>query len=269
MLKISNGGCYRPIDSPAVQVATERHSRKLPPAVDAAATALPRYAFSVLRVGVVPVRAGPGDQGAAGGAARGYLRASHADREDVIDVLKAAFVQGRLTRAELDGRVGQAFASRTYGDLAAITADLPAGLIGAQLPRKPASAQALPPVNKRLLWTAGAILLAAIASVVAGFLAQSLGLLSVGMLGILIAAPIAGTLMLDSWRENRSGGQLPPRPAQFGQALEGERDDGPGNDLILCQAHRDTGARRLLAHSVTQRIWRSVPTRGAGAGLCT
>jgi len=37
VLKISNGGCYRPIDSSAAQVATERHSRNLPPAVDPAA----------------------------------------------------------------------------------------------------------------------------------------------------------------------------------------------------------------------------------------
>jgi hypothetical protein len=75
--------------------------------------------------------AGPGDQGAADAAARGYLRASHADREHVIDVLKAAFVQGMLTKAELDARVGQAFAARTYADLAAPTADMPAGLADA------------------------------------------------------------------------------------------------------------------------------------------
>ena len=212
--------------------------------------------------------AGPGDQGAAD-AAGGYLRASHADREHVIDVLKAAFVQGMLSKAELDARVGQAFASRTHGDLAAITADLPAGLIRALPPRKPGPAQAPPPVNKPLMWTAVAIMLAAIASMVAAFPAQNVILLSMGVLAILIAAPIAGTLMLDSWRENRSGGQLPPRPAQFGQRLEGERDGGPGNDLIVCQAHRDTRARRLLGHSVTQRTWRSVPTRRASEGLCT
>ena len=212
--------------------------------------------------------AGPGDQGAAE-AARGYLRASHADREHVIDVLKAAFVQGMLSKAELDARVGQAFASRTHGDLAAITADLPTGLIRALPPRKPAPAQAPPPVNKPLMWTAVAIMLAAIASMVAAFPAQNVVLLSMGVLAILIAAPIAGTLMLDSWRENRSGGQLPPRPAQFGQTLEGERDGGPGNDLIVCQAHRDTSSRRLLGHSVTQRTWRSVPTRRASEGLCT
>ena len=69
-----------------------------------------------------------GDEIAAGTGGRGHLRASHADREQVIGTLKAAFVQGRLTRDELDLRVGQALAPRTYAELAALTADLPAGL---------------------------------------------------------------------------------------------------------------------------------------------
>jgi len=75
----------------------------------------------------------PPDQmpAAAGG---GHLRASHADREQVIGTLKAAFVQGRLTKDELDARAGQAFAARTYAELAAVTADLPAGLAAARLP---------------------------------------------------------------------------------------------------------------------------------------
>ena len=53
--------------------------------------------------------------------------AGAAGREHVIDVLKAAFVQGRLTKDELDLRVGRAFASRAFADLTALTADLPAG----------------------------------------------------------------------------------------------------------------------------------------------
>ena len=69
-------------------------------------------------------------------AASAGLRASRADRERVIDLLKAAFVQGRLDRDEFDARIGQAVASRTYGELAAVTADIPAELIGA-LPRRP------------------------------------------------------------------------------------------------------------------------------------
>jgi hypothetical protein len=56
----------------------------------------------------------------------GRLRASHADREQVVDLLKAAFVQGRLTQDELDTRIGQALSARTYAELATLTADLPA-----------------------------------------------------------------------------------------------------------------------------------------------
>jgi hypothetical protein len=54
----------------------------------------------------------------------------------VIDLLKAAFVQDRLDRDEFDTRIGQALASRTYGELAAVTADIPAELTG-ELPRRP------------------------------------------------------------------------------------------------------------------------------------
>jgi hypothetical protein len=72
---------------------------------------------------------GRGRKNAAGRAGRrGRLRASDADRELVIDTLKAAFVQGRLTKDELCARVGQALTSRTYADLAVVTAGLPAGI---------------------------------------------------------------------------------------------------------------------------------------------
>ena len=57
-------------------------------------------------------------------AGRGRLRASDDDRERVIDALKVAFVEGRLTRGELDLRAGQAYCSRTYAELAAATADI-------------------------------------------------------------------------------------------------------------------------------------------------
>jgi len=51
--------------------------------------------------------------------------ASHADRERVIGLLQAAFVQDRLTKDEFDARVGRALAARTHADLAPLTADLP------------------------------------------------------------------------------------------------------------------------------------------------
>lgn len=92
-------------------------------------------------MGEGPVTAEPEGQMAVAAAARGRLRASHADREQVIDMLKAAFVQGRVTKDEFDARVGQAFASRTYADLAAVTADLPARQMAGQSPGHPARAQ--------------------------------------------------------------------------------------------------------------------------------
>ena len=69
------------------------------------------------------VRSGHG----AGVSGQAYLRASTADRERAVDVLKAGYAEGRLTKDEYDARVGQAFAARTLGELARITADLPGG----------------------------------------------------------------------------------------------------------------------------------------------
>jgi hypothetical protein len=83
--------------------------------------------------------AGPRDEMATGVAGHGQMRASHADRDQVIDVLKAAFVQGRLAKDEFDLRVGQALVSRTGAELAALTADMPAGLTAARPPRFPSS----------------------------------------------------------------------------------------------------------------------------------
>jgi hypothetical protein len=102
------------------------------------------------------VRAEPGDHVPAGAAGPGYLRASDADREQVIGVLKAAFVQGRLTRDELGVRAGRVLASRTYAELAAITASIPAGLTEAPTP---APARVRKPVSKKIVaWSACAIM---------------------------------------------------------------------------------------------------------------
>jgi hypothetical protein len=97
---------------------------------------------------------------AAGATGRGHLRASDADREQVIDTLKDAFVQGLLTKDELGTRAGQALASRTYAELAAITADIPARLIEVQPAPRPAPAPARKPVGKKaVVWAAGVIIL--------------------------------------------------------------------------------------------------------------
>src|SRR2546430_7404188 len=84
----------------------------------------------------------------AGPVGRGLLRVSHLDREHIVEVLKTAFVQGRLAKDEFDLRVGQALAARTLTDLAALTADLPAGLVTARQRRVPAHPQPRPPARK-------------------------------------------------------------------------------------------------------------------------
>jgi DUF1707 SHOCT-like domain len=217
----------------------------------------------------VPVAAGPGNWGPAEAAGRGYLRASDADREHVIDVLKAAFVQGRLTKAELDARVGQAFAARTYADLAALTADVPAGLMDAVPTGRVARAHARRPMGNAAKAGICAVIAVAVAVIVS---------IPTGGMALFIFAPfyfmglvVAGAQILASRYEKRSrSGQLPPRPAQGGQALEGKPGSTPDDDLTLCQASRWAArARHLPGYSVTQRIWRSVPARRASAGLCT
>ena len=55
------------------------------------------------------------------------MKASDADREHVIGVLREAFAEGRLTAEEHSARVGQAYAARTYAELTTVSADLPAG----------------------------------------------------------------------------------------------------------------------------------------------
>lgn len=69
------------------------------------------------------------------------MRASDADREHVVELLAVAYVQGRLTIGELGLRAGQALASRTYAELAATIADIPAPPFRAP----PAPSSARPP----------------------------------------------------------------------------------------------------------------------------
>src|SRR5215469_10606140 len=71
------------------------------------------------------VTAEPWDQVAACMVSRDRIRAADADRERVLDTLGTAFVEGRLTEEEYHARAAWALASRTYGDLAAVTVSIP------------------------------------------------------------------------------------------------------------------------------------------------
>jgi hypothetical protein len=64
------------------------------------------------------------------------MRASVTDRDRVIEVIKASFAEGRLTKAELDLRLEQALVSRYFRELMILIADLPVGPFG-RLPWHP------------------------------------------------------------------------------------------------------------------------------------
>jgi hypothetical protein len=74
------------------------------------------------------------------------IRASDVDREAVVTTLREAYTAGRLTLDEFDERMASAYAGRTWGDLRALTADLPVQpVLGTDLPDRPlSSAAALP-----------------------------------------------------------------------------------------------------------------------------
>ena len=167
---------------------------------------------------------GPGDEiAAAEGRGRGELRASHADREQTIEMLKAAFVQGRLAKGEFDLRVGQAFAARTYAELAAVTASLPAKPITAK-PPTPVRTDIEPPVVRP-----GPLLAVATAVCACvwmfGFLVPGVVLL-VYLTTLIYLFVLAMTLWLgaavvvESWIKRRSGGGrgrnrvVPARPGR-------------------------------------------------------
>jgi len=76
------------------------------------------------------------------GVARSELRASHEDRDRIVELLRISAGDGRLTAEELDERLEVALTARTYGELANLVADLPVaggatGLGAAVLPAKP------------------------------------------------------------------------------------------------------------------------------------
>jgi hypothetical protein len=69
--------------------------------------------------------------------ARSELRASHDDRDRVVEMLRVSAGDGRLTAEELDERLEIAMTARTFGELAKVVADLPeaGSVVAAPAPR--------------------------------------------------------------------------------------------------------------------------------------
>jgi len=74
------------------------------------------------------------------------IRASDADRDVVVDALREAYAEGRLTQDEWDERMSAAYASRTWGQLRELTVDLPVQpVLGADVPGRQLPVPAAPP----------------------------------------------------------------------------------------------------------------------------
>jgi hypothetical protein len=108
---------------------------------------------------------GQGNEMAAVTAGQGQLRASNADRDQAVDLLKDAFAQGRLTRDELDARVGRALAAKTCGQLTALTTDVRAPSIETVSLPQPVQARTRPFTNKVGKSATGAVIAACVAAV--------------------------------------------------------------------------------------------------------
>ncbi len=176
-------------------------------------------------------------------AGRDRLRAGHADREQVIEALKAAFVDGRLTKNELAALTGRALAARTYADLAALTADIPAEPAAAE-PVTAVPALAVPaatpagrairrPLAKAAAASGLCLVIAAAARQLVGHFDpagpgpnpdHSWGgaFFLLGIVAVMMALFILGFGVVISIKQRRSRGQLPPRPGPGGRALDGE-----------------------------------------------
>ena len=181
------------------------------------------------------------------------LRAGHADREDVIETLKNAFVHGRLTKDELNLRVGQALAARTYADLAALAADIPPAPAAGGSARPPAPARRRP--LARAAAKSGTCLIIAFPAFLVGSYFDPFGpwravMDVLAVCGLWTAVGIMGYALFTAWDQKSPRRQLPPRPG--GQALQAEQCSGIGRSRVP-PARTDQTRTDLRARSSRQR----------------
>jgi hypothetical protein len=145
------------------------------------------------------------------------LRASDADREQVLELLKTAFTEGRLTKEDYEARVERALAGRTYSDLDNVLADLP-------VPRAPVTPRTNPLAVASLACGAGQLIawpLATIPAIVLGHMARrqirrtgetGAGLALAGLalgwagLGVLLLLLLAGVVFFTAMAHTMTSG---------------------------------------------------------------
>jgi hypothetical protein len=153
------------------------------------------------------------------------MRASDADRQEVVERLRAGLDEGRLKMDEYLERMALASEAVTYGDLAPLYADLPeSGSLARQEPATPAAASPAPPVVRcggfaalptplKVLWTIWAAVVAVnvvvwgLASATAAAVIYPWPLWVAGPWGVLLLVVSAGVTQIG--RDHRTD---PPGP---------------------------------------------------------
>jgi hypothetical protein len=148
----------------------------------------------------------PGDEIAAGVGGDRRLIASQADREQVLDALKVAFVHGRLTKDEFDQRVGRALAN--YAELDAFTADVPAVPTETQPSKLATEAHNRKVIQRGTAAGAGVSMAFTAALVIVGG-GPVVGAVAVPLVGLFVAVLLAGLLTLLSWALEKSSSRQP------------------------------------------------------------
>jgi hypothetical protein len=145
-------------------------------------------------------------------ARRSTLRASDSDRELIAERLRNATGEGRLIASELEERLESVFSARTYGELDAVVADLPA------------------PVARRRgtlpLWAKGALVLAVVLAVLA--VVAMVALVILGLAGAWMAWLLIGWLWFGRGRRVGRGGCSWSRARRVGVRSSPTRSPGGG-----------------------------------------
>jgi Domain of unknown function (DUF1707) len=160
---------------------------------------------------------------------RPHMRASDQDRQQVVDRLRGALADGRLTMDEYLDRMGLAYQAVTYGDLAPLCADLPATAAAASAARREAAPAAMGtagrragpgalaglPTVLRVLWLKWLVAVSvnvvvwALVSSTSGHLAYPWPLWVAGPFGAVLFALSAGATL---FRRGRASGAQPMTP---------------------------------------------------------
>jgi hypothetical protein len=159
-------------------------------------------------------------------------------------------VQGRLTKAEFDQRVGHVLA--TYAELDALTADLPAAPTQTRLPEPARESHNRKVIQRGTAAGAGGSMAFVAAMVMVAGGSPAVALIVVPVVGFVVAVVLAGLLTLLSWvlekGSSRQPSQGPPTGSSAPQRLASADSVEPRPPTGHNPRHTAEAARSRYAH---------------------